>query len=119
MTDAIDKPVEQEPEGLHGRGLLWLGLGTIAVLVGSLLFVWWILPAGLLRMPVLADEPDDPVSGVRQGQFDAAEGLQQRERQRRTLGAYGWKDRDGDIAIIPIERAMDLYVDRQDREAEP
>ena len=42
-------------------------------------------------------------------------GGEERRRQRRALERYGWVDRDGGVARVPITRAMDLVVEREGR----
>ena len=39
-------------------------------------------------------------------------GLDLRARQRAALESYGWVDRDAGVARIPIDRAIDLTVER-------
>ena len=96
--------------------LLFLALlATTIVLV--LLFAW-----GLFRhyaVSINNTPPDSPFTGVRE--LPSAPRLQVTPRedlqrilaeQQRKLETYGWEDRQAGTVRIPIERAMDLLVQK-------
>jgi hypothetical protein len=41
------------------------------------------------------------------------QGRESRDAAERWLGSYGWVDRDAGVVHIPIERAMELYLERR------
>ena len=45
-----------------------------------------------------------------------ARGLEKQRAQREELGRYGWVDRDAGLVSIPIDRAMELFEQRQKEE---
>ncbi|MFW6087269.1 MAG: hypothetical protein ACODAG_08695 [Myxococcota bacterium] len=109
----------QAPTGFDSRGMARLALATVLVVVLVLLLVGWLLRPDLGRMPFV-EPPDRPVSGVRQDGIErTAAGVRATEEARERLDAYGWADRDEGIATIPIDRAVELYVERQGERGSP
>lgn len=110
-----EQSVVQEPEGVAFRRLALLGGAVILVTVGCLLVILWMLPPDLMRKPVLPPEPGDPISSVRQRGFEsAAVGTQEAREARDRLDEYGWAQRDGGVAMVPIDEAMEMYVKKHD-----
>ena len=85
-----------------------LGLGVGLVLIAALMYPllrFWLAPqiaAGLQAPPPAPRLQAEP----------AADLVAERAQQRQRLEGYGWVDRDGGIAHIPIERAMALLAAR-------
>jgi hypothetical protein len=50
--------------------------------------------------------------------LDRAPGLEERALEQTQLRSYGWVDRGAGLVRIPIDRAMQLYIERY-REAQP
>lgn len=93
----------------------------IAMLIAAIVIhvaIWWMLEGfagrslslGIQIPPALVTPREAPGPGV-----DAApvEQLQEmREGERELLTGYGWIDRDAGVVRIPIDRAMELTVER-------
>jgi hypothetical protein len=107
-----------ETTDVNIRGLLWLAGVTavgVAIVQGFLLF--------LLSYYRAAADDADPVLSPRAARQAAppAPNLQSTplrdyaefaESQERQLHSYGWVDKDQGVARIPVERAMDLILER-------
>lgn len=112
MTWLTESVVRQEPERINARRTLWFTLGVIAALVGSVILIWFTLPQRLrtLRTDRL---PVEPVSRVEQARFiPVARGIRMRERALEGLEETSWVDREAGIARIPVDQAVDLYLQR-------
>ena len=95
---------------------------TVALGVAAVLGLWALQ---MMRSREHALRPSDrwpeatlpaptEISGIEQQLFDEpAQGLSERELVRKRLGSYGWVDREREIVHIPIDRAIDLYLERQ------
>jgi hypothetical protein len=97
------------------RFLLLAGLGA-AVLFGLALFVSWRAVVVFSGTPDVRLEPTHeagPGAGIEIKEAMRAEIFrQQRKDQEKVLNSYGWISRESGIARIPIERAMELLVER-------
>lgn len=62
-------------------------------------------PVAEANAPVIPPEPRLQESPIRD--MDVF-----RQRELEVLDGYGWVDRDAGVARIPIDRAIDLYVER-------
>jgi len=104
----------QERDWVPGRRL-----GSIAVIsavIGAIAVViaWRILVVTSAGRSERANEPPPPPIGTvdRSLILTTSRGLDLFAKQRHELDAWGWADRDAGIARIPIDRAMDLVVQR-------
>lgn len=112
--------VAQEREVVPGRAVTVVGLVGCLTIVACMVIAGAVLRArtgsavsGAANGPAEPSAPRE-IAGVRQSLLEtAAYGPELAARERRALEAYGWVDRDAGIAQIPIERAMDLIVDRE------
>ena len=94
------------------------GLVVVAVLVQ--LGLWWMFhqfeqaqarresPPALVQAPAPAPEPRLQISP----QEDLDQMLHQ---ENEVLSTYGWIDRERGIARIPIDRAMQLFLEKEKR----
>ena len=109
-------PAGHEPEGVSVGRILSIAGGLIAVIILSAAAIW-----GMLR---LRGQPETslgqaapPVQPVNipppRLQISPALDLENLlSRQRQQLNSYGWIDQKQGIVHIPIERAMELLVQR-------
>ncbi|MEO6602753.1 MAG: hypothetical protein ABIQ16_22915 [Polyangiaceae bacterium] len=113
MTQEL--PIPQEQDVVPGRRLILLILGALGISAAGVAVSW----------ALLAHEQSQPHrSGVsatalaesmhlEHTSFEQDErGIRLDADQRKQLAHYGWVDRKSGIARIPIERAMDLIVER-------
>jgi hypothetical protein len=115
---AIDFPVHQEDDVVAGRRLATIGflaviIGAIGVLLGALV-VYEV--TGSIRPN--ASGPGGPRPGptaiahvLQTPIWDTEAGIDRNRRQRAELERLGWVNREGGMARIPIEAAMDLVAD--------
>jgi hypothetical protein len=121
-SDTAAFEVRQEDDAIPGRRLAKIaafavGVGLMGVLLSAVLLetnthgIRGHLPNGASPRPA-----GTSISHIEQTPlFGAASGLELRRRQREELSRYRWVDRDGGIAAIPIERAMDLVIQQEGR----
>lgn len=111
-----------ETRDISIRLAVWSAVGTLVMLIAVLAVLWLALAqrggAPSLTVPgFFAGEGHAP--GEPRLQSDPAGELQRREAlARRRLESYGWVDRERGIIHIPIERAMELYTQRQGEQSE-
>jgi hypothetical protein len=107
-----------ETRDVNIRAVLWLGIGVGGgtILVGALL---WLLLAGFVHRAERRERPLSPLAAERKG--PPAPHLQDaplvdyrefRAREDHLLSTYGWADKEKGTVRIPIERAMELLVER-------
>jgi hypothetical protein len=107
-----------ETKDMRLRLVLLFGLALTATLVGS----HYGLRAVFARNQVWADRKDRPRSPLREARVappeprlqtqPAADLEQLRRDEERRLDSYGWIDREHRILRMPIDRAMDLMIQR-------
>lgn len=126
-----NRPLPQESAESRGgheeshfsiRGYLWflvIFVLTAAVLHVVLWAVYSVLAGNLPAVPVSpvarpAPEPPEPrLQGSRVHPATPREDLvRMRARDREILNSYGWVDRQAGVAQIPIDRAMELLLER-------
>jgi hypothetical protein len=107
--------VHQEEDAVATRPAL-LAAATAIVVGGAAVAVAWFLllatsgaPAKAASLPApetIANIEQSPIWGTRRG-------LDLHDRQVSALHTWGWVDRDAGLALIPIDRAIDIVVERQ------
>jgi hypothetical protein len=110
MTWVTEPKVRQEPEAVSARRAVKIIAAVLVVFAASVLFVWWVLPERLrtLRTDRL---PVEPVSRIEQGRFiPTARGIALREEALRRLDEATWVDRERNLARIPVQQALELYL---------
>jgi len=111
MTEPVR--VQQERDAIRGGRLvalsaLTLTIGAVGVLAAQLLNPTVARPA-----PRTASGPAFQAGTPERSLIErSARGLALQAEQRSKLEHYGWVDRNAGIARIPIERAIDLRVER-------
>jgi hypothetical protein len=109
---------EHEPDVVSSRAvLLVMGGSLVAVLISVVVAR---MLSGDAPGPRTAAEPGEPigvppeVNGMETQPFAVgAQGIDEHRRTEEFLMSYGWVDREAGIVHIPIERAIDLYLERQ------
>jgi len=124
MSEVMKAQVENsdvayEKRDVNPHAILWVGVAIIVSAVIIHFAVWGLFdlfnrsearkgkpPASLVNMK--RQPPPAP-----RLQTDAPADLQElRNREDAALESYGWVDRERGIARIPVERAMELLVER-------
>lgn len=106
--------VRQDPDSLNRRGIALVTVASIVIMALALMAAWALLERwergreGERAVPSAAPRTigmleQAPILGT-------GRGLELRARQEADLHRFGWVDRDGGIARIPIEDAVDLLV---------
>ncbi len=116
MSDVRFEKQDADPWTVAKFGI---GLAAITIVVAAIL-VWFLVlakrreEASDPRRPALyfSNEKRQP-PGVRLQTTPFADLRTLREREREELTTYGWVDEQAGVVRIPIDRAMDLYAQRQ------
>jgi hypothetical protein len=109
-----------ETRDVDVRGIFWFGVGLVVVslvvvVLMDLLFEYFAAredraqaaPASLIRSTGEAAPPEPRLQGQPVVDLEAM-----RSEEDALLESYGWIDRDGGVVRIPIDRAMDLLLER-------
>lgn len=107
---------------VRGIGVFTVGIVAILLVAGVLMWFSSLFLRGLVEAkdpppPALAEaqEPYDPPAPRLQAD-PAAELVELREREDLILATWGWVDKEGGVAQVPIERAMELLVESMETE---
>ena len=107
----------QEPDVVSSRAVLAVLAGTLCATAIGIAVAWLLAgdaPGGGASEP--GEPPGHPseVSAMETTPFAVrAQGLEDRARATGWLESYGWIDRRAGLVHIPIERAIDLYIQRR------
>jgi hypothetical protein len=123
MSDATPNASEaprHETRDANLRNIFWVGVALYAVLVFALIAVGFLLAQLYVLRPPLAG-PLRPIeagiSGAPPLEVNPRQDLAVlHEREERILTHYGWIDPQAGIVRLPIDRAMNLLVERQRRQ---
>jgi hypothetical protein len=112
-------PVHQELDVIPSGHLMRIVLSAIGVGVVAVFFAALVLETNTGGIRARAANGAAPraagstISRIEQTPIlGPAAGIDLRREQRGQLSRYRWVDRDAGFAAIPIERAMDLVVER-------
>ena len=117
MTKRDRNIVEQEPEGVSLRRVVVIAVATLAVMTGAVGVSYLLLP----EVPLGEAPEGDQTLRERQGEVlitrvrRRAIGLERQREAREHLLEYGWVDEDEGIVHVPVEAAMELYLERASR----
>ncbi len=106
---------EQEPDRVPGAKLAWIAGVSTAITIASVVVAVALTHAEGEHVDLFAHAPAPAPRGtVERTLVEAkARGWDERRAQRAELDGFGWTDRDAGIAHVPIDRAMDLWIERQ------
>jgi hypothetical protein len=117
-TEPENAHLGHETSDVHVRTVLWFGLvvavGTVAVAVLLLFLLRHYRAEASRRDPQLsplAGAPFEP-AGPQLQHTPIADYEQFRDRQEEHLHSYGWVNREQGIVRMPIERAMEIALER-------
>ena len=121
-----NRDVSYEKRDVNARAILWVGVAIVISAVVIHFAVWGVFDFFSAREAHKGKPPATLVNTKRQPppaprlQTDAPADLQEmRAREAAALESYGWVDRQKGIVHIPVERAMELLVERGLRTTEP
>lgn len=114
--------VHFEPSDIHGRGVIWTGIGVLVVvwLIGGVLYFLFEYFAKARSeesgspLPITAQVGHEvPLPPEPRLQESPRHDLQEvRAAAESALNSYSWVDRQKGIVAIPIDRAIDLVAQR-------
>ena len=105
---------------LNLRLLVWMTVGLLAIIAIAVVAMWY-LGIGVESRLIAADPPPPALPEARVEHQPPSPNLQVDPRQQlldlraeeeRILTTYGWIDRAHGLTRVPIDRAMDLLVER-------
>ena len=107
-----------EVHDIQLRPILLFGLSLVIAAVVIHLALWWLMRVWTdrpltprVQLPPAAVTPG-PMQGPALHPFSASELEQLLSEQTKQTETYGWVDRQAGVVHIPIERAMQLLVER-------
>jgi hypothetical protein len=112
-------PVEVYDRELNLRAILGFGGGVVAVTLLSLVVMWW-MSTSFKRQEEAKDHPPSPIAEATLDPIPPGPRLQAtpprdmdelRNLDREALTTYGWVDKSGGVARIPVERAIQILAD--------
>ncbi|HKC62013.1 MAG TPA: hypothetical protein VKB86_00140 [Pyrinomonadaceae bacterium] len=116
---AENTDVSYEKRDVNPRAILYVGISIIIAAVIIHFAVWWLFDLFNAREAHKGKPPATLVNTKRQPppaprlQENAPADLQQmRVHEKALLESYGWVDRSQGIVHIPVERAIDLLIER-------
>jgi len=109
--------LEQEPEGVDLRRIAVIVATTLTVMTGAVGVAYLLLP----EVPLGEAPEGDEALRERQGEVlitrfrRRAMGLERHREARQHLLEYGWVDEEQGVVHVPVEAAMELYLERSRR----
>lgn len=105
---------------INVRGVIWTGLGLVAVTLVAVLLVWWLLHGfgsfddkrDVRLTPIEQASPQQPPPEPRLQVSPVDDMRAMREDEDRRLQTAGWVDRQQGILRVPIDVAMDVVAAR-------
>jgi hypothetical protein len=114
--DEVPREAVEFDREIQFRQLVILGVSLVAITFLSGVVVFFML-RGFLRSeqrqaapPPVVAPPQTEVPGPRLLARPEGELRRVREAEAATLGSYGWVDREGGVARVPIERAIEMIA---------
>jgi hypothetical protein len=122
MPEIIPPPKNRGAE-VSGRFIGYAAIGLPVVVAVAAIAAWsflTMLDSGHTDIPDRWDHTPPPRMPAPQLQTAAPQDLQAlRDEKRAILNSYRWVDRKSGVVQIPIERAMQLSVERSVKHSEP
>lgn len=107
--------IRQEPDAMDRRKIALVTIASLVVMALALVAAWVLLERwerGRRDARAVASAAPRTIGILEQAPIlGPGRGLDLRARQEADLHRFGWVDRDAGIARIPIEDAIDLFVD--------
>ena len=109
---------QHEQTDANIRSVLRFGIGLFVLMIVALMAMWLLFsylaggPPPAEGAPQTARQEEVPPGPLLQVQ-PPAELRDIRAQEEKTLDSYGWEDREMGVVRLPIERAMELLVERE------
>jgi hypothetical protein len=111
-----DFVVRQNPDVVDRRKITAVTVVSLAVIVVAVMVSWALLERWRTTPATPPPPPRPPPATIAMLEqsliLDTRRGQVMREEQRAALQRFGWADRDAGVATIPIEIAIDMYIQR-------
>jgi hypothetical protein len=107
-----------EKSDANPRGLLYFALVMAAILAAAALSLIWLFkyfqkaenPGSFIAAPFAGAQPVPPPPRIQPN--PGADMQSYRQSQQNLLNTYGWIDRQNGVVRMPIDRAMELLLER-------
>jgi hypothetical protein len=115
--------VEIYDRELNLRAILGFSGGVIVVTVLAMAIMWW-MSASFKRQEEAKDRAPSPLAEAQLDPIPPGPRLQAtpprdmdelRQRDREALTTYGWVDKSGGVARIPVDRAIEILAQKEAR----
>lgn len=112
------QPAEAYDSELDYKAIIVFGAGLVGITAVVLLLMWWMSDV-FKRQAEASDPPPSPIVEAREDPVPPGPRLQSipprdmndmRQEDREALTSYGWVDRAGGLARIPVERAKAILL---------
>lgn len=113
--ERINEDVRYEHHGIDLRVLLFIACGIIVLAVAINTSLYALYRSSLKHKPETVTEVQSQFTKPPEPRLqpDAAADLAgERESQQQRIDSYGWIDHSQRMAHVPIERAMDLMIEK-------
>ncbi|HKQ71962.1 MAG TPA: hypothetical protein VJT73_21605 [Polyangiaceae bacterium] len=123
MADPHHPPADQPPRydsELAFKSILYFAGGVAGATVLALLAMWW-MSASFKAQEEAKDRAPSPIAAARLDPIPPGPRLQaspprdmdeMRARDREALTTYGWADKTGGVARIPVDRAIQILAQK-------
>ena len=122
MSDGHDRNYEAGLDReIDLKAIVWSVVGLTAIVLISAALMWF-LSVGLRARLIAADPPPPVIPEAREQELPPEPRLQTtpeedmrelRRHEDEILEGYAWTDEAAGVARVPIERAMDILVERE------
>ena len=117
--------IAQEPDRVDQRVVLIVAASAVLVTVAGVLIAWGVLrwssadlSAHVGQVSARSFSVPKEVSDTEMTLFDSLDGRRPASRLPARLQSYGFVDRDRERVHVPIQHAMQLYLEQQQRGAQ-
>jgi hypothetical protein len=120
MTDPKDRAAPEFDRDIDTTSVVSFGIGLALVMTIVLALVWFLVSFWKERQ-IARDPAPSPIAQANEPRLPPEPRLQSapgrdmqelRAQETATLSSYGWVDRQAGIARIPIDRAIDLVLEK-------
>ncbi|MFO7177541.1 MAG: hypothetical protein DIU78_002470 [Pseudomonadota bacterium] len=113
--------VEQETDRVDGRLISLIAVVSVVVTGVGVLVAWGLMGGreGMVAASPRSAEPPRELSQTEMGLFRGEQAVATKVAARRMRESFGWVNRERGVVHIPLERAIELYLERQPSRRRP